>query len=282
VILSRKPGPATLLGGGALALIAVVAWVFTVLGGMEHGAGGMLGDMAGAEFPAAGMGAAATGTTATESTGMALSPSFAGAVAFLAGWAVMMTAMMLPSAMPMILLYGSLAGRGGGRRMGVPVVLFAGLYLIAWLAFGAPIYLANTLVGAVAASRPEVGAMLPYALAALLAAAGAFQLSPLKYRCLRVCRDPLGFLSLRFRRGLLGGLRLGLEHAGYCIGCCWALMVVLVAAGAMSLPWVLLISAVVYAEKLLPGSSLVAPAVGSGLILLGLLVALRPGLAGVL
>jgi predicted metal-binding membrane protein len=117
-----------------------------------------------------------------------------------------------------------------------------------------------------------------YGVAAILLAAGVFQLSPLKQACLRACRSPLGFLLGHWRAGLRGSLALGWAHALFCLGCCWALMVVLVAAGAMGLAWVLLITAMVAAEKLLPGGEWIARATGGAFLLLGVAVALRPDL----
>jgi predicted metal-binding membrane protein len=119
-------------------------------------------------------------------------------------------------------------------------------------------------------------------LGAVLVAAGVYQFTPLKRACLRVCRNPLSFLLTRSRAGYRGTLGLALEHAAYCVGCCWGLMVVLVAAGAMALHWVLLIAAVVFVEKLLPRGEWTAAIVGSGLLLLGLAVVVHPDLAMVL
>jgi len=195
-------------------------------------------------------------------------------LAFVASWGVMMTAMMLPSALPMIGLYG--ATQRGPAARGVPVVVFAFVYLAVWAAFGAPVYVAHTFLMAL----PP--AAFAYGIAAVLIAAGAFQLSPLKQACLRVCRSPLGFMLGHWRAGLRGSLGLGWSHAVYCLGCCWALMVVLVAAGAMGLAWVLLIAAVVAAEKLLPRGEWIARATGGVLLLLGVAVALRPALVTVL
>jgi predicted metal-binding membrane protein len=110
-----------------------------------------------------------------------------------------------------------------------------------------PVYLASVWLGATGAE------LVPYGVALVLIAAGTCQLSPLKQVCLRACRSPLGFLLGRWRAGPAGSLVLGMAHALYCVGCCWALMVVLVAAGAMGLSWVLLIASLVSAEKLLPG-----------------------------
>jgi predicted metal-binding membrane protein len=109
--------------------------------------------------------------------------------------------------------------------------------------------------------------------------AGLFQVSPLKQTCLRHCRSPLGFLFGHWRPGWRGGLEMGWAHAWYCLACCWALMVVLVVAGAMGLPWVLLIAAIVAAEKLVPRGEWVARLTGVALVLLGLAVAVRPDLA---
>src|SRR6266511_3690030 len=177
-------------------------------------------------------------------------------LAFVMSWGIMMTAMMLPSALPMINLYGATQrGMAAPGPRGVPVLVFAFVYLAVWAAFGAPVYVAHTFLMAL---PPAVFA---YGIAVVLFAAGMFQLSPLK------------------QAGLRGSLVLGWSHAVYCLGCCWALMVVLVAAGAMGLAWVLLIAAVVAAEKLLPRGEWIARAIGGALLLLGVAVALRPALA---
>jgi predicted metal-binding membrane protein len=194
-------------------------------------------------------------------------------LAFVAGWSVMMTAMMLPSALPMIGLYGATQrGEVATAPRGVPVAVFTLVYLAAWATSGVPVYLAHTVLMALP------GRVFAYGVAAILLAAGVFQLSPLKHACLRVCRSPLGFLLGHWRAGLRGSLVLGWSHAMYCLGCCWALMVVLVAAGAMGLAWMLLITAVVAAEKLLPRGEWIARATGGAFLLLGVAVALRPDL----
>jgi predicted metal-binding membrane protein len=207
--------------------------------------------------------------------------------AFVVGWGIMMTAMMLPSALPMISLYGAMRrGAAGGdatqgsaagsAAQGVPVAAFTAVYLLAWAASGVPVYLAHTLLMTLS------GPAFAYGIAIILLAAGAFQLSPLKQACLRACRSPLGFLLGHWRAGRRGSLALGWSHAMYCLGCCWALMLVLVAAGAMGLRWVLLITAVVAAEKLLPGGEWIARAAGAAFLLLGVTMAARPELAMVL
>jgi predicted metal-binding membrane protein len=234
----------TVLTSAILLLVAAAAWVFVVLSSV-HG----------------------------EDMAMAMPMSISGGFLFIACWAVMMTAMMLPSALPMIALYGAMQrGAVAPGTKGVPQAVFTLVYLGLWAATGLPVYFAHTLLAALA------GSTLAYAIAVILVAAGAYQLSPLKQVCLRVCRSPLGFLLGHWRAGRRGSLALGWSHALYCLGCCWALMLVLVAAGAMGLPWVLLITAVVAAEKLMSGGEWIARVAGSALVLLGVTVALRPDL----
>jgi len=203
-------------------------------------------------------------------------PSLVDLAGFVAGWAGMMTAMMLPSALPMIALYGAIQRNAGPVTQGAPVAMFTLVYLALWAATGVPVYLASLLLSGLATE------IVPYGVAVVLVAAGAYQWSPLKHVCLRACRSPLGFLLGHWRAGRRGSVALGWAHATYCLGCCWALMLVLVAAGAMGLPWVLLIAAVVAAEKLLPAGEWTARATGAALVCLGIAVATRPDLVTVL
>jgi predicted metal-binding membrane protein len=208
---------------------------------------------------------------------MPMPATVADGFAFVVSWGIMMTAMMLPSALPMILLYSATQrDTGGARAKGVSVAAFTAVYLVLWAASGVPVYLAHTFL------MMLPGPVFGYGVAVILLAAGAFQLSPLKQVCLRACRSPLGFFLGHWRAGRRGSLVLGWAHAVYCLGCCWALMLVLVAAGAMGLWWVLLIAAVVAAEKLLPGGQWFARAAGGALLLLGVTVAFRPDLVMVL
>ena len=249
--------------------LSIVAWIAVIADAMHAGGMSMdsssstMGDM-GMEAP----GGAASGTAA---------------LAFLIAWGVMMAAMMLPSAAPMIGLYGAIhrnADRTG--QGGVATGLFALVYVLAWVLLGVPVYGIQVAVTMLVDAAPALGGVLPYAVAVVLAVAGAYQFSPLKIACLRACRSPLGFLMARWRPGYLGTARLALAHALYCIGCCWALMVVLVAAGAMGLHWVLLIAALVAAEKLAPGGVVVARLAGVALLVLGILLAINPGIAAAL
>jgi predicted metal-binding membrane protein len=206
--------------------------------------------------------------------GMAMAPTLADGLAYVAAWAVMMAAMMLPSALPMIALYAATQRRTERAiARAAAIAAFALVYLLLWAGTGVPIYLASVALMAIS---PRT---LAYVTAAVLVAAGIYQASPLKSVCLRHCRSPLGFLLGRWRAGWRGGVAMGGEHALYCLGCCWALMVVLVVAGAMGLPWVLAIAALVAAEKLLPPGEWIARLTGVALVVLGAAVAVRPALA---
>src|SRR5207248_1477740 len=134
------------------------------------------------------------------------------------------------------------------------------MYFGFWALTGIPIYFASVGLSAVSARA------LAYGIAGVLVVAGVFQLSPSKQMCLRHCRSPLAFLLGHWREGWRGGLAMGAAHALYCLGCCWALMLVLVVAGAMGLIWVLLVAAVVAAEKLLPRGEWIARTTGVALV----------------
>ena len=180
-----------------------------------------------------------------------------GAGLWLGAWTVMMAAMMLPSAAPLVLLYG--------RRSDTlaSTLLMAG-YLLTWAFVGLAAYSVDMRL-------PDPG---DGAVAAVLIAAGFYQFTPLKSACLRRCRGPVDFLVTHWRAGRLGALRIGLEHGAYCVGCCWALMAVLVVAGAMGLVWVVAIAAAVAAEKLLPGGPWLGRLGGIALLVAGIVVAL--------
>jgi predicted metal-binding membrane protein len=206
--------------------------------------------------------------------GMVMAPTVRDGVVYVTAWTIMMAAMMLPSALPMIGLYAATQRNAGSpSARALHVTLFTLVYLALWALTGVPMYLASTRIG------DSQAAGLAYLTAGVLVLAGLFQLSPLKQVCLRHCRSPLGFFLGHWRAGWRGSLAMGWRHALYCLGCCWALMVVLVVAGAMGLAWVLLIAAAVAAEKLAPGGPWIARGLGAALVLLGLAVAFRPDLA---
>ena len=197
--------------------------------------------------------------------------SVAGLAIFLAIWTVMMVAMMLPAAMPMIAIFASAQARRD-RHVAVPTWIFVAGYILVWAATGVLVY---CLVQASNAYRAplERDIWRSLALGATLALAGVYQFTSLKRICLRQCRSPFGFVAQYWRDGWFGALTMGGRHGLYCLGCCWALFAVLVAAGMMSIAWMLLLTLVIFAEKVLPHGERTSAAVGLGLITLGVIVA---------
>lgn len=200
--------------------------------------------------------------------------SAAGALEFTLQWGVMMAAMMLPSAAPMVLLYrGVRKNAAATSGAAITAEMFALVYVVLWTLTGIPVYVGSVLVAQLAHRSAAFAAATPYLVAATLFAAGVYQFSPAKVACLKACEAPADFLMRRWRGGYWASLRLAAAHAAYCIGCCWALMIVLVAAGAMSLPWVLAIALLVVVEKVLRGGEVAARLIGGGLMVAAAAVA---------
>lgn len=191
---------------------------------------------------------------------------------FLGTWTLMMAAMMLPSATPMILLHR--LGADGRLRRQIWSAAFVTGYLVVWASVGIVVWGAGVAAGALV--MPEQRAI---AVAALLVLAGVYQFTPLKSTCLRACRTPADFLLTHWHRGLSGQLRLGIEHGLYCLGCCWALMALFVGVGAMSLVWAVGIALVVLVEKVVPQGVAFGRIAGALLIVAGAIVFVRPELA---
>lgn len=188
-------------------------------------------------------------------------------------WAVMMVAMMVPSAAPMILLFATISRRRRGPHQPyVATGVFLTGYLAAWSGFSAVATGAQWGLHAAALRSPMMVSSSAVLGGALLVAAGAFQWTPLKYACLARCRSPLGFLLSEWREGLRGALVMGLRHGTYCVGCCWALMALLFVAGVMNLLWVAAIAAFVLVEKVVPHGPVVSRLTGGALLVAGLWV----------
>ena len=164
--------------------------------------------------------------------------------AFMVAWVAMMGAMMFPAISPVVLMYS----RAAARRTVAPLPFFVAGYIVVWSAMGVPAYAAwRELAMPIAEGRAWAGRLA----GAVLLVAAIWQLTPLKSICLRHCRSPMGFF-LRYGRGLtrpVGALRMGLAHGGFCLGCCWALMAVLVALGAMNLLWMIVLALLIFLEK---------------------------------
>jgi len=180
-------------------------------------------------------------------------PSAAFLFAFLM-WSVMMVAMMLPSAIPTVLLFETIARKqvdDSGRPPST--VLFIAGYLIIWTVYSGfaaigQLWLqhAGLIATAMAKSAPTVSAIIPIV-------AGLFQFTPLKSTCLKHCQSPMGFFMLHWRKGQKGALLMGLRSGMYCVGCCWALMVLMFVAGGMNMLWMAGLALFVLIEKLAPG-----------------------------
>ena len=196
----------------------------------------------------------------------------------LAMWWVMMVAMMLPSAAPTILLYDRAAAHGGASSARPATGTFLAGYLAAWLGFSlAATALQAGLQRADLVTSMAMASQTRWLTAAILAAAGVYQLSPLKEACLRQCRSPAQFLSRHYRPGRAGALRMGALHGAFCVGCCWLLMALLLVGGVMNLIWIAFLTLLVAAEKLLPFGRRVALA-GGVVCIVGAAAILRGGM----
>ena len=209
---------------------------------------------------------------------------------FLLLWVVMMAAMMLPSVAPVASMYMTVVrSRGTGTAAGHIAALVAG-YLMAWAGFGVVAFGISWALGKLTSMSTGMGGMgadtgmgpsrlAIWSAAIALAVAGLYQFTPLKARCLRHCRSPLGFL-LHFGNysGRLRDARVGCYHGGYWVGCCWSLMLVLVAVGVMSMAWMVGLTAVVFMEKVWRSGKAFGYAIGGAMILAGLLLPWLPSM----
>lgn len=235
------------------------------------GAAGMSGDetMAAAGYPSM------TGTVMSPAT---WSPGHA--LLMFSMWWLMMTAMMLPSAAPMVILHAAVMRKGRAcadhgrphvpsRRLLSTTAVFIAGYLVTWGAF--------SLVAVVAQWALERGELLsPMTMSTnsvlgsgLLLGAGLWQLTALKTACLRQCRSPIGFLSSHWRPGVGGAFRMGTRHGVFCLGCCWLLMALLFFAGVANLIWIIGLALLVLAEKTVPAGIVLGRATGVLLVASG-------------
>jgi predicted metal-binding membrane protein len=193
--------------------------------------------------------------------------SLANIAAIFVMWAVMMAAMMLPSALPMIAAFVRLnlqQGEAGRARM------FVAAYLLVWTVFSAAATALQWLLQWLDWVDPMIVSTSSPLTAALLLIAGAWQFTPLKRICLARCRTPVGFLLGEWRPGLRGGFVMGLRHGLFCMGCCWALMALLFVGGVMNLAWIAALAIAVAIEKMAPRGEVAAALLGVALITAGL------------
>jgi predicted metal-binding membrane protein len=203
-----------------------------------------------------------------------------GGLGWFAGvWVVMMAAMMFPSIAPMVLMYARAQEgkreRGQDAPAGATAMFVAG-YLVSWAAAGAFGYAIFQLVDSFDIAFLAWDEAGQHVAGGVILAAAIYQLTPLKDVCLRKCRNPLMFILNSWRPGRIGALRMGVEHGGWCVGCCWALMAALFALGVMSIGWMALIAAFIATEKLLPWKAVANRGIAVLLAVLGLAVAFAP------
>ena len=252
--------PLTLLV--SLLAVTAIAWAFTLYQpfAMSASMGSAMGEMEGMEDMAM--------------DSMAAGWSFAGLLIFVTVWTIMMVAMMLPAAAPMILIFASAQARRD-RQVAVPTWIFVAGYILVWAAAGLGAYVLDQAFTKLVSSQASLdpGTWAPLALGITLILAGLYQFTPLKHVCLRQCRSPWGFVAQYWREGRTGAVNMGVRHGLYCLGCCWALFAVLTAVGMMSIAWMLSLTLVVFAEKVFPYGVRISAAVGLALIAIGLLIA---------
>lgn len=201
---------------------------------------------------------------------VAWTPSYALVILFM--WWFMMVAMMVPSASPVILLYGALYPE---RGVWGPLEFLAG-YLAVWVGFSVAATLAQGLLsGSGMISAMYMNLATAYLGAAVLIGSGLYQLTPMKRACLDYCRGPVEALTHHRRTGRAAAFRMGLVHGGYCLGCCWALMSLLFVGGIMNIWWIVGIAVYVALEKLAPGGKRMTQLMAAALVVGGFAMLLR-------
>jgi predicted metal-binding membrane protein len=230
----------------ALLAVALVTWIVTIerMRGMDAGPGTDLGGM----------------------------------TWFVGVWVTMMAAMMLPSTAPMVLVVHRVTQER--TRRGVVALattwIFVVGYLVVWTACGLVAYGAFRAVKSAAPGFLAWDRSGPLVAGIAVATAGVYQVTPLKRACLRHCRTPLHFVMHRWRRGGPGAFAMGVEHGVWCLGCCAGLMLVLFVVGVMSVTWMAVVAALIFAEKVLPFGAHLSGAIAVALVAFGLWIALSP------
>jgi predicted metal-binding membrane protein len=191
---------------------------------------------------------------------------------FAVGWLLMIVAMMLPSSVPLVTTFAVLVRRR--RHPGRLVVLLLVGYLLVWGAFGLAAWVADRGIHAAVDGLPWLAERPQIIIATTLVAAGMWQFSPLRDRCLDECRSPLGFVMNRWRGASerREAVAMGIAHGAFCVGCCWSLMLVMFGVGLGSLSAMLALGAVTAVEKNTPMGRRISRPLGAALILAGLAV----------
>jgi predicted metal-binding membrane protein len=186
-------------------------------------------------------------------------------------WSVMMVAMMIPTAAPMILAFAAISRkRHEQRRPYVPTAVFVAAYVVVWCGFSLLATLSNWALHRGGFMSSMMGSAVPSVGGLILVASGVFQWTPLKHACLWRCRTPLGFLMTEWREGYRGALVMGLRHGSFCLICCWALMALLFVLGVMNILWIAALTVFVLLEKVGSKTIWISRASGAFLVVWGL------------
>lgn len=185
-------------------------------------------------------------------------------------WSVMMAAMMLPSAAPMMLFYCTIArGRAAKGQSAAASSVFASGYLTVWAGFSLAAVALQFGLEMTALLSPMMQTTSVAVAATVLIAAGLYQWTPLKQACLRRCRSPLEFVLTHWRDGVRGAFIMGVQHGIYCVGCCWMLMLLLFVVGVMNLAWIAGLAAFILVEKFAPAGHWISRLAGALLVMWG-------------
>ena len=206
---------------------------------------------------------------------MAGQSALGAAAMFIAMWVAMMVAMMLPSTLPLLLLYRRVVIFRQDPHLALNTWALASAYFVVWTVFGIVAYGLGLMLARLAMHEVAFSRAVPWISGAALVAAGIYQLTPWKSACLRHCRDPLLLLAHHLDGGWRAATRLGLHHGAFCAACCWALMLVQLVLGVMSVPVMVAVAAVIAFEKLLARGELVARLAGVAAILGGVALIVR-------
>ncbi|HEY3232378.1 MAG TPA: DUF2182 domain-containing protein [Roseiflexaceae bacterium] len=264
---TRRPLAALVLGLSGLTWLALWAWGNSPYASyLSHDA---LGQLASGR-PAALAWICTPGALAGLPGGPAL------LLVFLAGWLLMIVAMMLPTSLPLMAMFEKIIQRNPRRRQLV-ALLIAG-YLAVWLASGVVTHAGYTAWYALVERTGWLRANAWLIGASIILLAGVYQLTPLKYYCLDRCRSPLSFIAAHWRGGSerLQALRLGLHHGLFCVGCCWSIMLLMFVVGSSNLGWMLALGAVMAIEKNVPWGRRISAPLGGVLLTWGPILVLGP------
>jgi len=203
---------------------------------------------------------------------------------FIAGWVLMLAAMMLPTELTYVGAFSALLKSDDppAASPAITVTCFLAGYWLAWIGYGLLAYVLDALIRSADLELVSWFRAGPLLVGSVLVLAGLYQVSPLKRACLNHCRSPISYFARHWREGRAGATAMGLQHGLVCVGCCWALMAVMFAVGAMSLTWMALLTVFMFAEKLLPhGEKLTVP-IACFLWAMGLWIAVSPDTAPLL